>query len=129
MNCHTKGDDCDRARARMLTQLTQLDQAIQSADRQLAQAESVGMEVSAARMAQSEAKDSLMKARVAIHSFHPEVVQKDVQAGLEIAHKDLRAGQEAMAERNRRRAGLGASLLANGIMLAGLWLYIRKIER
>ena len=129
MNCHTKGDDCDQARVSMLHELTQLDQAIQNADRQLAQAESVGMEVSEARMAQSEAKDSLMKARVSIHSFRPEVVQKDVQAGLDIAHKDLRAGQQSMAERNRRRAGLGVSLLANGIMLAGLWLYIRKIER
>lgn len=129
MQCHTPGDNCDQARAGMLAQLTQLDQSIQVADRQLAQAESVGMEVSEARMRQSDAKDSLTKARVTIHSFRTDLVAQQAQAGLKIANKDLRAGQEAMAERNRRRIGLGASLLANGMVLAGLLLYIRKIER
>ena len=128
MQCHSPGDNCDQARAAMLSQLTKLDQAIQDADRQLAQAESVGMEVSEARMAQSQAKDSLTKARVAIHSFRPQVVDQEVQAGLRIADKDLRAGQQAMVERNHRRMGLGVSLFANGMVLAGLWLYIRKIE-
>lgn len=128
MQCHRPGDNCDQARAGMLAQLTQLDQAVRSADRQLAHAESVGMEVSEARMAQNEAKDSLTKARVAIHSFRTDVVAREVQTGMKIANKDLRAGQEAMAERNRRRMGLGASLVANGMVLAGLWLYIRKIE-
>lgn len=128
MQCHSPGDNCDQDRAGMLSQLTQLDQAIQSADRQLAQAESVGMEVSEARMAQNQAKDSLTKARVAIHSFRTDAVSEEVQAGLKIANKDLEAGQKAMVERNHRRIGLGLSLFANGMVLAGLWLYIRKIE-
>ncbi len=128
MQCHSPGDNCDQARAGMLSQLTQLDQTIQSADRQLAQAESVGMEVSEARMAQNQAKDSLTKARVAIHSFRTDVVNQEVQAGLKIANKNLQAGQQAMIERNHRRVGLGLSLFANGMVLAGLWLYIRKIE-
>ncbi len=33
-----------------------------------------------------------------------------------------------MVERNHRRIGLGVSLIAIGIVLAGLWLYIKKIE-
>lgn len=129
MQCHSPGDNCDQARGEMLSELTQLDQRIRNADRELALAESVGMEVSEARMAQSQAKDSLTKARVAIHSFRPEVVHQEVQAGMKVADKDLQAGQQAMVERNHRRAGLGASLFANGIVLAGLWLYIKKIER
>lgn len=128
MQCHTSGDKCDQARVAMLAQLTQLDQAIKTADRQLAQAESVGMDVTEARMGQNQAKDALTKARVGIHSFHPDVVNEQVQAGLKVANKDNEAGQQAMIERNRRRKGLGISLLANGMVLAGLWLYIRKIE-
>jgi hypothetical protein len=38
----------------------------------------------------------------------------------------LQAGNEAVVERNRR--GLEISLIAIGIVLAGLRLYIKKIE-
>jgi hypothetical protein len=56
-------------------------------------------------------------------------VDQDIQAGLNITVKDLQAGNKAMAERNYRRVGLGISLIAIGIVLAGLWLYVRNIER
>ncbi|MFP5210394.1 MAG: cytochrome c3 family protein [Acidobacteriota bacterium] len=128
MQCHSRGDNCDQARAEMLNELTQLNQAIKNADQALAEADAAGMEVSEARMAQSQARDSLTKARVAIHSFNKVLVDQDVQAGLKVANKSLQVGRQAMVERNRRRAGLGVSLIAIGMVLAGLWLYIRKIE-
>jgi hypothetical protein len=86
------------------------------------------MDVSEARLAQDQARDSLTKARVTIHTFQAALVNEDVQAGLKIAAKDQQAGKDAMVERNHRRIGLGISLIAIGIMLAGLWLYIRKME-
>jgi hypothetical protein len=86
------------------------------------------MDVSEARLAQDQARDSLTKARVTIHSFRTDLVDQDVEAGLKIAEKNLQAGKEAMVERNRRRAGLGMSLIAIGIVLVGLRLYIKKIE-
>jgi hypothetical protein len=49
-------------------------------------------------------------------------------SGLKIAAKNLQAGKAAMVERNHRRLGLGILLIAVGIVLAGLWLYIKKIE-
>jgi hypothetical protein len=55
-------------------------------------------------------------------------VDQDIQAGLNIAARNLQAGKRAMVERNHRRVGLGISLIAIGIVLAGLWLYITKIE-
>ena len=86
------------------------------------------MEVSEARMGQNQARDSLTKARVTIHSFRKDLVDQDIQAGLDIAAKNLQAGQKAMVERNYRRVGLGMSLVAIGIMLVGLRLFIKKIE-
>lgn len=86
------------------------------------------MEVSEARLGQDQARDSLTKARVTIHSFRTDLVDQDIQSGLKIAAKDLQAGNEAMVERNHRRLGLGISLLAIGIVLAGLRLYIKKTE-
>ena len=128
MQCHTPGDACDQARAGLQASLTRLDGAIKSADQILRLAESSGMEVSDARLAQDQARDSLTKARVTIHSFRTDLVDQDVQTGLKIAEKNLQAGREAMVERNRRRAGLGVSLIAIGMVLLGLRLYIKRIE-
>ena len=128
MQCHKPGDVCDQARAGFLSDLGRLDEAIKSADRVIGVAESSGMEVSEARLGQNQAKDSLTKARVTIHSFRKDLVEQDIQAGLVLAAKNLQAGQKAMTERNYRRVGLGVSLLAIGIVLVGLRLYMKKIE-
>lgn len=128
MRCHKPGDTCDQARAKMLQDLTQLDGAVKAADRILGVAESSGMEVSEARTEQDQARDSLTKARVTIHSFQTALVEQYIQAGLKIAAKTQAEGQAALAERDRRRRGLGLSL---GIILAvllGLRLYMRQIE-
>jgi hypothetical protein len=108
--------------------LTQLDGAIKDADQALHLAESSGMEVSEARLAQDQARDSLTKARVTIHTFQPTLVDQDVQAGMKIAAANLKAGKDAMVERNHRRIGLGICFIAIAMMLIGLWLYIRKLE-
>src|SRR5208282_25199 len=128
MRCHTPGDACDQARAGLLSDLGRLDEAINKADQVLGVAESSGMEVSEARLGQNQARDSLTKARVTIHSFRKDLVDQDIQAGLSTAAKNLQAGQKAMAERNYRRVGLGMSLIAIGIVLVGLRLYIKRIE-
>ncbi|HUV68298.1 MAG TPA: cytochrome c3 family protein [Terracidiphilus sp.] len=129
MRCHTRGDQCDRDRAAILVDLTRLNGAIDNADQSLHLAESSGMEVSAALLTQDQARDALTKARVTIHTFQPALVDAAVQTGMKIADADLKVGKDAMVERNRRRVGLAISLIAIGMMLAGLWLYIRKIEQ
>lgn len=128
MRCHSPGDDCDQARAKLLGDLTRLADAIKSTDKTLNIAESSGMEVSEARLAQNEARDSLTKARVTIHSFQVDLVEQDIQAGLKIAAKSQAEGKTALVERGRRRVGLGFSLVAILIVLVGLRLYIRKVE-
>jgi len=128
MQCHHPGDACDQARAAFLSDLTRLDQAVKAADQVLNVAETSGMEVSDARLGQNQARDSLIKARVTIHSFRKDLVHRDIQAGLDIAAKNLQAGQKAMAERNFRRIGLGLSLIAIAIMLIGLRSYLKSIE-
>lgn len=129
MQCHQPGDDCDKARARMLAGLTDLSVAVDNADHLLGVAESSGMEVSEALLQQAQARDSLTKARVTIHSFQQVLVDQDIQAGLQIAAKDLQAGKDALAERDYRRRGLGVALVFIFLTVAGLFLYIRQIER
>lgn len=128
-HCHTPGDLCDQQRAAMLDGLQRLDDAVKAADKVLGVAESSGMEVSQARLDQDQARDALTKARVAIHSFKTELVEQDIQEGLMLAARDLRAGQAALAERDYRRKGLGLALVFILMTVLGLFLYIRQIER
>jgi hypothetical protein len=128
MSCHKPGDVCDVARANILSNLTRLDQSIKQADQELKLAEASGMEVSAARMNQAAASDALTQARVTIHSYNPALVDQNIEAGMKVANADLKAGQDAMVERNHRRLGLLVSLIAICISLVGLWLYIKKLE-
>jgi hypothetical protein len=128
MQCHSPGDNCDVARANLLAGLTKLDDSIKNADRLLGVAESSGMEVSEARLEQDQARDSLTKARVTIHSFQPQLIDQDIQAGLKIAAKDLQAGKNALSERDYRRRGLGITVIFILITGVGLFLYIRQME-
>jgi hypothetical protein len=127
-NCHTAGDAGYQAAEQIQQQLGRLDASVKNADEVLNQAESAGMEVSQARLEQDQARDSLTKARVAIHSFNPGRVDQDIQAGVKITDKTHQEGVAALAERDYRRKGLGISLLAIVAVVIGLRLYIRQIE-
>jgi len=128
MRCHKTGDVCDQARAEMLGGLTQLGEAINNAHNVLGVAESSGMEVSQARLDEDQARDALTKARVTIHSFRKDLVDQDIQEGLKITAKNLQAGKNALAERDYRRRGLGLALIFIFLAVAGLFLYIRRME-
>lgn len=52
----------------------------------------------------------------------------EAQSGLKIAAATYKAGEDALAERNYRRKGLGISVVLIAFVVAGLWLYIREIE-
>jgi predicted CXXCH cytochrome family protein len=126
--CHTEGDAGFVAAGKMKQQLVLLAASIDKADQILGHAEQSGMEVSQAKLDLTQTKDILTKARVAVHSFNVARMKSDVKPGLETAAKDYAAGTSAMAERNYRRVGLGISLVAIALVLAGLRLYLKRIE-
>jgi predicted CXXCH cytochrome family protein len=126
--CHTDGDEGNAASVKIKAQLVQLGTAIDGADKILGTAERSGMEVSQARLELTQAKDTLTKARVTVHSFNAGRVDADIKPGLDIAAKEYEAGNKALAERNYRRVGLAVSLIAIGLVLVGLRLYIKQIE-
>jgi len=127
-NCHASGDPGFAAAARIHDDLTRLDAALKNSGEVLDKAERSGMEVSQARLEEAQGRDSLIKARVTIHSFQPDKVEQDTQAGMKVADKTYKAGLQALAERDYRRKGLGLSLITIVAVLIGLWMYIRQIE-
>ncbi len=128
-NCHTEGDAGYQAATQIAQQLDRLDASVKDASEILDRAESAGMEVSDAQLEQDQARDSLTKSRVAIHSANLARVQQDVDGGLQIAAKTRQAGASALNERDYRRKGLAWSLLAIVAVVIGLRLYVRQIER
>ena len=48
---------------------------------------------------------------------------------MKLAEDDLRAGEQAMGERDYRRRGLGIAVVLILLTIAGLWLFIRQLEQ
>jgi Cytochrome c3 len=128
-NCHTAGDAGYQVAEQFLQQIGHFETAVKNSDEILDRAESDGMEVSQARLEQDQARDALTKARVTVHSFNLVRMQEDILAGLKITDKTYQEGKAALAERDYRRKGLGVSLFFIVIVLVGLRLYTRHIER
>ena len=126
--CHTQGDEGYAAAGQIKEKLVQMTAAITKADEILGRAERSGMEVSEANLDLAQAKDALTKARVTLHSVNPTRVEADLKPGAEASAKDYDAGKRALAERDYRRIGLAFSLVAIGLMIVGLRLYIEQIE-
>ncbi len=127
-NCHAEGDAGFKVAAITQEKLIGLDSAIQRAQEVLDRAERSGMDVSQAKLAQTQARDTLTKARVTIHSVTVDRILQDVQAGSKLAEQNLAAGNQALADRDFRRWGLGISVILILLTIGGLWLYIREIE-
>jgi hypothetical protein len=127
-NCHAEGDVGFKVAATTQEKLSGLDSAIARADELLDRAERSGMDVSQAKLSQTQARDALTKARVSIHSVTLDRIMQDVQTGAKLAQQNLAAGNQALADRDYRRLGLGVSLIVILVTIAGLWLYIRELE-
>lgn len=126
--CHDATSAGGLAAARMGAAIQKLSDALNRSRGILDRASQAGMEVSEAVLRTGDAAEALVKARVAVHSFDPEAVEQPVQEGLAITEETYQAGLAAMRERDRRRLGLGVSLIAILMTMAGLWMAIRRLE-
>ncbi len=127
--CHDATSKGGMAAAEMGGMILKLSAAMERSEAILNQATSSGMEVSEAVLREGDARESLVKARVAVHAFNPGAVETPVDEGLKIAAATYLAGEQALQERQRRRLGLGISLVTIAVTLAGLWLAIKRLEK
>lgn len=104
---------------------TRMDNALEV----LNKAERAGMDVSRPKFELTGAKDALTQSRVLIHASSVGEVEKIISPGLELADKDHKAGEDALAEYSFRRKGLGVSLFFILFLAAVIYLKIRRIEK
>ena len=128
ITCHAAGDKGYTASQAMSADLAKLTASIDRAEKVLNVAERAGMEVSAPKVELADANDSLVKARVNVHTFDDAAVRKLTDAGVNIAAKSYQAGMAALRERDFRRKGLGVALIAIVLAISGLYLKIRQME-
>jgi hypothetical protein len=128
VNCHAAGDKGYAGAQKMAGDLAKLETFLGRAEEIIGTAERSGMEVSGPKVELASAHESLVKARVNVHSFNDAEVQKLTDQGVEISQKAYQAGVGALKERDVRRKGLGVSLIFILLAISGLYLKIRQIE-
>jgi predicted CXXCH cytochrome family protein len=126
--CHEEGSPGANTAARMAGWIDGLDAAIKQSETVLAKAEQYGMEVSEAQVKLIDARESLVKSRLALHAMRTDDLQKPVDAGMAIAKETMQAGEAALREKDYRRYGLAVSVLLIGIAILAIRGLIRRIE-
>jgi len=129
ITCHDKGEAGYETAEFVYRRLAQLNERIASADNILKRAARSGMEVSKASFDLNDARDSLTNARVVLHTFSPDEVEKVIVPGEAISEKAQQAGENALRELLFRRQGLAVSLIVIAVAAASIYLKIRQIER
>lgn len=127
--CHGQGDSGYAAAEKMKAQLVELSASISRANEILNRAERAGMEVSKPRFQLTEAKDSLTQARVMVHTFSTDELDKVIKPGLDISNAGYNAGEAALDELSFRRKGLAASLFFILLFAALIYLKVREVEK
>jgi cytochrome b6 len=128
--CHRPGDVCDQQSVRIRRAINTYVSAVSETQEVLGKAERAGMEVSEEEYTvKKESVSGLVETRALIHSFNPDRLVKRAEEGTAITLKAKQAGLGALEELDRRRKGLAVSLVFVALLLAGLLLKIRQIER
>jgi hypothetical protein len=129
-SCHEEGDDCDKATGKMYAALSALELESRQAAALLRRAELAGMEVGAAKFElKSKGNTAAIEARSLIHTFEPDRLVQRTTEGREVVRGTLEAGRAALRELEYRRRGLATSLVLVGLVLFGLFLKIRSVDR
>lgn len=127
--CHDPSDTGGKVATAMRGLIDELHDANARASAILLRAEQSGMEVSQPQFDLKDATNNLVEARLAIHTFDVANVRGPVEKGLTIARKAHDQGVRALAELRFRRDGLFVSLAIILLVITGVALKIRQIER
>ncbi len=127
--CHSAESQGGKAAIAMRQAIDSLRNEHDKAHSKLLEAERAGMEVSQAQFQLNIAMDALVKGRTAVHSFSVDAVTKEVEVGLSVSSKAYAQGVEALDELQFRRKGLAVSVAIILILIVGLVIKIRRLER
>lgn len=129
VTCHNPNSVGFKQAGTMRASLDGLRDSIRRATGLLDQAERAGMEVSQAKFELRGATDALLKTRAAIHLVDPVAIQKLADEGNQIAARAHAKGVTALEDLAFRHRGLWVSVGIIVLVIAGLVLKIREVDR
>jgi hypothetical protein len=100
-----------------------------SAEAIVGQAAQLGMDMAEAEFELHEAKTKLTQARTYVHSFSLPTMQPIADQGAQHARLAEQQGEQAIREFHFRRHGLWVVLGILALLIVGLILLLRQIER
>ena len=126
--CHDPNTPEAKTATQMASWIDGLDGALKQSETVLARAEEYGMEVSEAQVRLIDGRENLVKAQLALHAMQPSEMQKPIDAGMAVAKDTLKAGLDALHEKDIRRYGLAVSVILIAIAMFAIRSLIRRIE-
>lgn len=127
--CHTDDESAGQDAIAMLRAMDSLHRSVEGARHLLHTAENAGMEVSQALFDLQGAEDAMVMARANVHSFDVEAVNEAIGSGLEVADTARDRGDQALFDLRIRRLGLSVSVTIILLLVVGLVMKIREIDR
>ena len=95
----------------------------------LDEASQKGMDVSDATFSLKDVRQVLIQSRTTIHAFNLDKFKGQIGAGYTIVEKAKLSGEDAIDEFYYRRIGLGFSTVIVTLLVIGLYIKLRKVEK
>lgn len=127
--CHKEGTKGYQIAHAMKVSIEKLKEDLSGAEKVVLEAEQIGMSVDEAKFDLSQARNTLTQARAYIHSFSDKEVESIVEKGEKSTRRAYGGGQEAIEAFQFRRKGFWISLVIMLVLVLGLILKIRDLEK
>jgi predicted CXXCH cytochrome family protein len=88
-----------------------------------------GMDVSDAEFSLKDIRQVLIQSRTTIHAFNLDKFKEQIGEGFTIVNKAKISGEEAIDEFYFRRIGLGISTILVTLLVIGLYIKLKKVEK
>jgi hypothetical protein len=129
-SCHSGTDDKGAQTAtKIRAGIESLKTRLERSSELVARVRNAGMEVSEQELALAEVRTRLTLARTEMHASNAALVDPVLADGVKLVDQVDAAGGQMLAELGYRRAGLAISLAAILMVVVGLALKIRQIDR
>jgi predicted CXXCH cytochrome family protein len=129
VSCHEPGSAGYQTAERMREAIERLKQELGGADGLVKQAADLGMDTGEAEFALNEASTKLTQARTYVHAFSFPAMEPIVEEGIQHAAAAGKEGSRAVHEFHFRRQGLWATLAILFLLVTGLLVVIRDLDR
>ncbi len=129
INCHDKGEEGYLIAEKMKTLIDSLKSEENETKIILDEANKKGMDVSDASFSLKDIRQILIQTRTTLHSFDQEKFKEEIKPGFEIINEAKAEGSSAIDNYYFRRKGLIVSTLIVTLLVVGLYLKIKKLEK